>query len=118
MAYDRATVEAMLSPISGIPASCKYLPSIAEIKEWLEDHAPRRPALPDYTHMLEERKRLDAILPSGPKNAPTFRQQLCETFKIRDVPPGFDTCALVQLRAQYGRNAQGFHDHIERLLAV
>jgi hypothetical protein len=40
-AYPQSTVEAMLSPISGVPAKHSFLPSIAEIREWLEDHAPR-----------------------------------------------------------------------------
>ncbi len=116
--YPQSTIESMLSPISGLPAKHKFLPSIAEIREWLEEHAPARGGHSIsglIASQLAERKRLDQICPPPPPRVP-FKQQLMETFKIRDVPHGMDACDLINLRKHYGYNVQGFQDHIERLL--
>ncbi len=40
-AYPPDVIEAALSPISGVPAKFKFMPSIAELKEDLEGRMPR-----------------------------------------------------------------------------
>lgn len=48
--YPLSAVESVLSPISGIPAKHKFLPSISEIREMLEAQCP--PPLPPEHHPM------------------------------------------------------------------
>jgi hypothetical protein len=86
-AYPMTAVEAILSPLSGLPARHKFLPSISEIREALEDQVAviRRRQQWEYT-----RKRYAEIepLPQLPKPA--------------EQPEPRPT--LEDLRAKYGQN--------------
>lgn len=75
-AYPRAAVEAILSPLSGLPTKHKFLPSIAEIHEALEAQvAPLR-------RQQEREHRLRALPP----------------------PPSAPRPTLAELKTKYGEN--------------
>jgi len=44
--YPAPLVARAVSPVYGLPAKYKFMPRIAEIKEWLDEHAP--PSKPKY----------------------------------------------------------------------
>lgn len=87
-AYPAVVVESLLSPISGIPAKFKFMPSIAEIKEVLDARTPDR----TYARHVEA-QRVPQI--AGP---PVERE------------------SLDQLKARHGPN-WGLQAHEEDLVA-
>lgn len=78
-AYDPRHIEGVLSPLSGLPAKHKFLPSIAEIREALDEKSAHDKRMEDYS----KRYGPDRMLPA-PKHEPEVRP------------------TVEQLRAKYG----------------
>jgi len=71
-AYSLPAVESILSPLSGMPAKHKFLPSIGEIREALEDYAAHDRRMADYEHRFLPNS---AYLPKPePETRPTIEQ--------------------------------------------
>ena len=112
--YPEWLIERAADPVIGIAGSCKFIPRLAEAKEWLDSERDReqqhRDLINRYTckslpspEMAEYRE---------PGRGAT-RSALLEQYEIREIPPGWDAVDIAIAKARFG---SGFHDQIEATL--
>lgn len=113
--YPHWLIALVAHPARGIPATNKFFPNLAELKQWLDAKAEAE----EQHRSLERRYTFDPSralegpsLPQRSTNNAT-RSALCVKYGIRDVPPGW---GAVEVALAHGRYGEKFHEEIEKAL--
>lgn len=116
--YSIPTIQRATNPVHGLPGKFKFLPSIAEIREFLEMWER------EECERVERAKRwkVPALPPSiaqfsAPKATATY-SGLCELYGINAVPPGWDAIDVCRAFAVHGSRFQEFIDEAIKNRAI
>lgn len=98
-------------PVSGIPGSFRFCPSIAEAKEWLERQFPIEQR---HRELIARPRMLHGPSTPRPLTGAATHDELCAKFGIPDIPAGWDA---VDVTIFHHRLGAGFRAYVDKLLA-